>query len=195
MGNEWDRVDYYSVVYFPSLPEEPIGSFRRAHDPTAGLIDPHLTLVFPIPASIGGEALRGHVRRVASETPSFYIRLKGLEKSWDHWLFLLVAEGREKTVALHDSLYGGRLRPHLRSEQPYVPHVGLGLFVEERDAHDLLELRPRTLDRVRFEKARKEAEAMELDYVCRVGGVHIVGVDAGLTRLTLLEGLPLGCPP
>lgn len=184
---------YFIVdVDLSSLPEEPIGSFRRAYDPTVALIGPHLTLVYPVPISIGGDTFREHVRGVVSRTPSFDIRLKGLEKSWDHWLFLLVAEGREEVVALHDALYTGILRPHLWTERPYVPHVGLGLFVEERDAHDLLQLRPRALDRARFDEALREAEAMDLDYPCRVDEVRISRLDEGLSHITSLEEFPLG---
>lgn len=168
-GVSADRIDHYVVVHLLRLPEEPIGSFRRAHDPTADLIGPHVTLVFPVPVVIGGDAIREHVRDVVSRTPSFDIRLRGLEEWWDHWLFLHVADGREEVVALHDALYSGVLRPYLRTDLPYVPHVGLGLFAEERDAHDLLEVRPRTLDRV-----------------------HILGLDEDLTRIVPVEEIPLG---
>lgn len=193
MARASDRIDYFVVSNaLPWLPEEPIGSFRRAYDPTVDLVGPHLTLVFPVPASIGRDAFREHIRDVVSRTPPFDIRLKGLEKSWDHWLFLLVAEGRDDVVALHDSLYTGILRPHLWTERPYVPHVGLGLFVEERDADELLELRPRRFDRARFDGALHEAEAMALDYVGPVDIVHISGLDEDLTHITRLEELPLG---
>ena len=187
------RLDYYAVVVdLPSLPEEPIAAFRRAHDPTVDLIQPHLTLVFPVPASIGRDAFSDHVRGVVSETPRFDIRLRGLETSWDHWLFLLVTEGREEVVALHDALYTGILRPYLRTDLPYVPHVGLGRFVQGSDARGLLDLRPRSLDAARFEEALHEAEAMNLDHRCRVGAVHVSGLDEELTHVTPLEEIPLG---
>jgi len=193
MAGASGRIDYFAVGNsLPWLPEEPIASFRRAHDPTVDLVGPHLTLVFPVPASIGRDVFREHVRDVVARTRPFDIRLRGLEKSWDHWLFLLVAEGRDELIALHDALYTGILRPHLWTEQPYVPHVGLGLFVDERDADHLLEVRPRRLDRVRFEEALREAEALELDYVGPVDGVHISGLDEGLSHITRLEELPLG---
>jgi len=192
MAGPWDEVANYCVVVFPSLPEEPIASFRRLHDPTVDLVAPHLTLVFPVPAKIGGPAFSGHIRRVTSETRPFDIHLTGLEKSWDHWLFLLVSEGREEAIALHDALYGGILAPHLREDLPYEPHVGLGFFAEHEDAHDLLEVRSRRWDRARFESALREAEAMELDYAVRVEEVVVVGLDEEATRLTMLERLPLG---
>jgi 2'-5' RNA ligase len=187
-----DRVDHLAVVHLLALPAEPIGGFRRAHDPTVDLIGPHLTLVFPVPATIDGGAFRTHLRDVVSRTPPFDIRLNGLERWWDGWLFLLVADGRDEVVALHHALHTGILRPYLRTEHPYVPHVGLGLFVQERDSHDLLEIRPRVLDRPRLEEAMREAEALRLDERCRLDRVHILGLDDALTRASPLEELRLG---
>ena len=192
MTGTTDRVDRLAVVAFlPWLPPEPIASFRAKHDPTARIIDPHVTLVFPVPISIDADLFEEHVRRVVSATPSFDIRLSGLEKAWDHWLFLLVAEGRDEVVELHDALYTGILRPHLWSERPYVPHVGLGLFVVEGDRHDLLEPRPRVLDEVRFDAALREAEAFDVDRAGAIERVHIVGLDARLTEVLPLEEIRL----
>jgi hypothetical protein len=73
-----------------------------------------------------------------------------------------------------------------------VPHVGLGLFVKEGDADDLLKLRPRRLDRVRFDTALRQAEAMELDYEVLIDAVQISGLDEDLTHITRLEELLLG---
>jgi len=186
------RIDYYvAAIDLRWLPEEPIASFRRRYDPTVDLLGPHLTLVFPVPISLGYDAVREHVGDVLARTPAFDIRLHGLEESWDHWLFLVVAEGRERVIALHDDLYAGILSPYLWTEQPYLPHVGLGLFADERDTGDLLELRPRRLDRERFDRALREAEALELDYAGRIDSVWISGLDEELTHVTGLEELPL----
>ena len=193
MAGALDRIDFFAVANSLSwLPAEPIGSFRRAHYPTQHLLEPHLTLVFPVTAAIGRDTFRDHVRGVASRTPAFEIRLKGLGKTWDHWLFLAVAEGLDKVIELHDALYTGILLPHRWTEQPYVPHVGLGHFAEEHDTRDPLELRPRAFDRARFDEARQEAEALQLDYTGRFDGVHIFGLDGDLTHVTQLEEIPLG---
>ena len=175
----------------PWLPAEPIGAFRRAYDPTAGLVGPHVTLVFPVPGSIGRDAFIEHVRGVVSQTPAFDIRLRGLEKSWDHWLSLRVVEGRDRVIALHDALYTGIIRPYLLTERPYLPHVGLGSFVAERDTHDLLALRPRAFDRARFDEALREAEELKLDYAGRFDAVHVSGLDEEFTHVTPLEEIPL----
>jgi 2'-5' RNA ligase len=188
-----ERIDFFAVANsLPWLPTEPIGSFRRAHYPTAHLLEPHLTVVFPVPAAIGNDAFREHVRGVVSRTPRFDIRLRGLDKSWDHWLFLAVEEGRDEVVALHDALYADILLPYLWTEQPYVPHVGLGHFAEEQDTLDPLELRPRAFDSAGFDEARQEAEALQLDYTGRFDSVHIFGLDEGLTHVTPLDEIPLG---
>lgn len=188
-----DRIDYLAVANSLAwLPAEPIGSFRKAHYPTAHLLEPHLTLVFPVPAAIGMDAFRGHVRDVASRTQPFDIRLAGLGKSWDHWLFLSVAEGRDEVIALHDVLYTGILLPHLWTEEPYIPHVGLGHFAEERDTRDPLTLRPRAFDRARFDEARREAEALKLDHAGRIDTVAIFGLDEDLTHVSRLEEIALG---
>lgn len=190
------RVDYVAVANsLPWLPAEPIGSFRRTHDPTGFLLAPHLTVIFPVPAAVGLGPFLEHVTGVVSRTPAFDIRLKGLGTSWDHWLFLGVAQGREEVIALHDALYTGILRPYLWTEQPYVPHVGLGHFAVERDAHDPLVLRPRALDRARFEAAQREAEAMALDHAGPFESVNVFGLDGGLTHVTSLEVIPLARRP
>jgi 2'-5' RNA ligase len=192
MTGALDRIDLFAVANsLPWLPAEPIGSFRRAYYPTAHLVKPHLTLVFPVPAAIGRDAFRDHVREVVSRTRAFDIRLRGLDKSWDHWLFLAVAQGLDKVIALHDALYTGILLPYLWTQQPYVPHVGLGHFAEEQDTHDPLNFRPRAFDRARFNEARQEAEALPLDYAGRFDSVHIFGLDEDLTHVTELEEIPL----
>jgi 2'-5' RNA ligase len=193
MTGALDRIDLLAVANtLPWLPAEPIGSFRRTHYPTAHLLEPHLTLVFPVPAAVGADAFRQHVHGVVSQTPAFDIRLRGLDKTWDHWLFLAVAEGLDEIVALHDALYTRVLLPYLWTEQPYVPHVGLGHFAEEHDTHDPLELRPRSFDRARFDEALEEAEALQLDYTGRFDRVHIFGLDEDLTHVTPVEEIPLG---
>jgi 2'-5' RNA ligase len=187
------RIDHFAVANsLPWLPAEPIGSFRRAHYPTAHLIEPHLTVVFPVPAEIGSDAFREHVRGVVSRTPPFDIHLSGLGKSWDHWLYLAVAEGSDEVTALHNALYTDILLPHLWTQEPYVPHVGLGHFAEVQDTRDPLTLRPRAFDRPRFDEARQEAEALQLDYTGHFGSVHIFGLDEDLTHVTPLEEIPLG---
>ena len=181
---------YLAAAAFP--PWLPIASFRRTYDPLVDAIDLHITLVFPIPTpEIESDSFREHVRAVVSRTPSFEIRLNALEKAWDHWLFLVATKGRDQVIELHDELYTGILRPFLWTEQPFSPHVGLGLFVKAGDDQDLHEARPRTLDRDRFERGLREAHALDLDYTGPFESVHIIELDEGLTYVTRLEEVRL----
>lgn len=184
--------DYLGVAAFPPwLPEEPIASFRRTYDPTADLVDQRITLVSPIPTSqIDRDSFREHVRSVVSRTASFDIRLNALWESWDHWLFLVVTEGRDQVIEFQDELYTGILRPFLWTEQPSLPHVRLGLFVERGDDRDLHIARPRTSDRVRFQRALREAQGLRLDFSGPFETVHIFEVDEDL-NMTRLEELRL----
>lgn len=187
------KADYLGVATFPPwLPEEPIASFRRTYDPTANVVDPHITLVFPIPTSeIDRDPFREHVRTVVSRTASFDIRLNAFEKSWDHWLFLVVTEGRDQVIELHDELYTGMLSPFLWTEQPFLPHVGLGLFVERGDDQDLHLARPRALDRARYQQGLREAQALDFDFTGPLERVRIFEIDEDLTYVTRLEEVRL----
>lgn len=44
---------YYGLVYFPVLNSASARRFRRRYDPCQVLIEAHLPLIFPVPASIG----------------------------------------------------------------------------------------------------------------------------------------------
>lgn len=181
--------NYYSVVYFPGLNDERIDLFRRDHDPYHNLIEEHLTLVFPVPDEIGFDAIMKHLREVLSHWAPFELRLFGLEKSWDHWLFLLVDEGNDRIKRLHDDLYGGMLGEFLRTDLEYVPHVALGLFA----GRDYDPLNPRSVeyDRVRFNEALARAQILDLDYRRKIDTLTLIEVDGSLSSMRKLERLPL----
>jgi 2'-5' RNA ligase len=129
---------HHAVVAFPRLQAQDaawIESVRRTNDPQHRLIAAHITLVFPLVMPEG--ALDGHVRRCAAERSPFSITL---DRAVVHrnagapnpHVFLLPAHGAEEIARLHDDLYGGALRAHLREDIPYVPHVTVGACPEER---------------------------------------------------------------
>jgi 2'-5' RNA ligase len=183
---------YLAVLgVLPWLPTEPIRSFRAAYDPTANVVQPHITLVFPVPVSFGRDRLAAHARHVMSSHHAFDIRLMGLQKAWDHWLFLLVQEGREELISIHDELYTGMLEEFLWTEHPFVPHVSLGLFAEHTDTEDALNPFARSLDSARYEAAVQEANSLNLDFSGRFDTVRVVEIDDKVTRVTLLEEIGL----
>lgn len=75
----------YALVHYPDIDTVPIGQFRKEYDPEAGSIEPHITIVFPLPDSAGEQALVLHIERVLSGCCSFPIRLKGLMQSANNY--------------------------------------------------------------------------------------------------------------
>jgi 2'-5' RNA ligase len=171
----------YSVIYYTGLDHAGLQNLRKEHDPYAHLANDHITLVFPVPDEIGLDSLVSHVRRIAGNRKSFDVRITGLEKSWDHWLFLKIAEGNEKIIELHDDLYTGPLAGYLRKDIPYVPHIGIGLFVTED--YDPLHPRMVPCDEARYDIARAEADRLGMDWRRTVDGVTVVGINEELTHL------------
>jgi 2'-5' RNA ligase len=99
-----------------------IDSIRRAYDPLASKICPHITLVFPFESSLGDEELAAHAMEAISSVGGFRITLGRPQVSGDY-IWLPVMQGRDKVGALHDALYRGTLSLHLDSKRSYDPHV------------------------------------------------------------------------
>lgn len=180
---EMSEPTHLVVLFSPELPEEPIASFRREHDPYAWM-NPHMTLVFLVPGYMGRETLVGHVRDVASTVLPFSIRLNRLTRSFDQWLFLTLSDGFAEMVDLHDRLYTGVLAPFLRSDIEYIPHLGLGFFGRPNAEYDPLEPEQVPLDRPRYERALQEAYRLRLDYRCEVASIGVISLDTQLRGIT-----------
>lgn len=158
----------YALVHYPAVDTQQINELRHKYDPQAELIAPHLTLVFPLPASIGEASLVAHVGNVLCGWRQFPIRLQGLEQSWDNCLFLLLQEGKAEVIRLHDELYMGLLAPYLRKDLPYVPHVTLGSFADESEL---------------CSQALREAERSLLHYQCMIDRLHLLKLNADRSRI------------
>jgi hypothetical protein len=180
----------YSVVFYTKVDHRGFQNLRRKHDPYAGLIEDHISLVFPIPEEVGIDTFLDHVRNVAAPLAAFDIHICGIEKSWDHWLLLGITEGYSKIIQLHDDLYTGPLEPYLREDLPYKPHIGIGLFVS--DDYDPLNPREVGCDIPRYESVRAEAEKLGLDWWRRFDNVTIVRMNPELTLLENVERIELG---
>ena len=71
---------YYCLVYYPQFDPELralIDEIRRKHDPTAQRSKPHITVLFPVPDSVGEPQLVSHIQSVLSDWSPFEIRLGG----------------------------------------------------------------------------------------------------------------------
>ncbi len=120
-------MQYLAAVYFPGVSLEEINAFRQKYDPSWNIINPHITLVFPV-SDIAENQLLKHIEIITKEIKCFPIKLSGLIKSFDDYLFLQVKEGDEEIINLHNKLYSGILTPYVRTDIPFVPHITLGYF-------------------------------------------------------------------
>lgn len=164
-----------AVGFHPQSESDAIRAVRAKYDPTAEVVPPHLGVVFPTPETVGRENLETHLGTVLAGWQPFTIRLGGLAKSNDHWLFLLLEQGETKMKALYRALYTGLLESHRRDDIDFVPHLGLGLFVTRLASYDWKRPEGSDFDETRYQAARSEAEALQ----CRpesVDVVHLVGI-------------------
>jgi len=158
---------YYELLYYPRFDRktgEDIEAFRRKYDPFADSWKPHIPFIFPVPCNeIEEEKLTEHVETVLRNWKPFPIQIGGFTKSWDHWLFLLLKEGNEEAIALHDELYTGILSPYLRRDIEYIPHIGIGLFVRKDAGYNALDPKEVDFDAKLYSQALKEAESLKID--------------------------------
>ena len=116
-----------AIVIFPEFERiERIIELRRAYDPLAFAVPPHLTLVFPFESDLAMVALATHVAAAVEGIAPFAIELHGVTGDGDEYLFLNVKRGNDSVIALHDRLYTGPLAPFLSSRHTYVPHLTVG---------------------------------------------------------------------
>ena len=121
-----------AFVAYPVLAEVDrrwIESIRERHDPQASQIAPHFTLVFPV--TVAAEPVMDEASRFLMEGRPIPFVLRRAEAVADRigegcHLFLVPEEGREEIAALHDQLYEGVLRPYLRDDMPFLPHITVG---------------------------------------------------------------------
>jgi 2'-5' RNA ligase len=133
------------TVCFPELSpraEAFVTEFRQKHDaPRHERIQAHFTLVFGCTA-LGLDEYTSHVAAVArmSKPISFsckYAMLGNDDQSEIAYVFLVPDEGNAEISLLHDRLYTGLLRPHLRLDLPYIPHITIGTTTGREEAKQL----------------------------------------------------------
>ena len=116
----------YAIVAFPALDfADSMEAIRRKHDPLAGLLAAHVTLVFPFSDDLGETSLADHVGRAVEGVASFPIALTDVSTEAGGYLFLNVGAGSARFHYLHARLYAGPLARHCSSAE-YRPHVTVG---------------------------------------------------------------------
>jgi 2'-5' RNA ligase len=158
----------YALVNYPNLDNRRVDQFRKRHDPQVDLIEPHITLMFPVPESIGEDNLVNHIERVLRDRQPFPIHLQGLQKSWDDYLFLMVQEGKADIAGLHSEIYTGVLTDCRKPDLPYVPHLTLGEFAKKANE---------------YPEALEEAKRLDLDYRCVLDKVHLLKINDDMTQI------------
>ena len=114
----------YAVAWFPKFEGiERIEAFRARHDPVAGDIAAHLSLVFPFPTAHSRLQVETHVNRVVSGWPRIHVTFRRVRIHANEFLFLMASRGAASVTALHDKLYTRSLAPHLRRDMAYEPHI------------------------------------------------------------------------
>lgn len=174
----------YALVFRPKIDTFKIDGFRRKYDPHVDLIQPHITLVFPIgDKNIDKMALEKHVKDTLKDEKPFKIHLQGLDKSWDHWLNLILKKGNDEVIALHDKLYTGILTPFFRKDLGYIPHIGIGLFVAENSGYKVTDPTLQVLDENKYKMALQEAESLDFDYWAELDNLELITLDDNATNI------------
>ncbi len=133
----------YTLAY-PTLSRadsDRLEAFRQRHDPHHGIVAAHFTMVFACDA-VDEQTYVEHVDSIsrASLPVSFSCRfaMLGADDEVERgYVFLVPDEGFSGISRLHDTLYGGPLRPHLRLDIPFVPHITLGASADRSVAKRL----------------------------------------------------------
>ncbi len=158
----------YSLVHFPNIDLGQINEFRSKYDPQFQLIQPHITLMFPVSDSVGEETLVDHLRAVLRDRQSFPIHLQGVAKSVDDYLFLLVDEGKDNIADLHARIYMGVLADFRRRDLAYVPHITLGMFANNK---------------TEISQALGEAERLDMNYRCLMDRLELLKINDQRTQI------------
>lgn len=183
----------YALVFRPTIDTSKIDGFRRKYDPHVDLIQPHITLVFPInDKDIDKTLLEKHIKDILKNETTFKIHLHGLDKSWDHWLNLILKEGNDEVISLHDNLYTGILAPFFRKDLDYIPHIGIGLFVAENSGYKVADPTLQVLDENKYKMALREAESLNLDYWVALDNLELITIDDNATKIVDQEQILFG---
>jgi 2'-5' RNA ligase len=186
---------YYALVHFPDIDTTRIEQIRAKYDPTVALIAPHITLLFPLPDTVGEAAFVQQIEQALATWKPFPIHIQGFTKSPDHWLFLTLQEGRAEVIRLNRAVYSGPLARYRRADIEFIPHIGLGLFAKPGERYDPRRPERLGLDAERYTMALREAAALKLDYRCTLDRLHLVKLSDDRTHIERGREFLLGAPP
>ena len=178
---------YYGLVYFPKIQKDRINKLRSKYDPTFELIDPHLTIIYPVPASVGKNRIINHITEVLKDWNSFELNFKPLVKSWDHWLFLSINKGKMEIKKLTMELYSGMLSEFYREDIDFIPHIALGLFIKNKSKYDFQDPEKLIFDEESYQKAYLEAKQMNFDFECMIDNLDLVELTDDFSEIKTIK--------
>jgi 2'-5' RNA ligase len=121
-----------------------IRDFRMKHDQKyVDVVDAHWTMIFPGSCeAITQDDLQTHIRSVAQQNAPInstcrYALVYDDDESDDYYIFLVPDEGFSAISLLHDKLYSDFMRPALRLDIPYVPHIGIATSKDRNHLYNL----------------------------------------------------------
>tara|TARA_Y100000310_G_C20343338_1_gene650860 strand:+ start:203 stop:703 length:501 start_codon:yes stop_codon:yes gene_type:complete len=142
--------------------DEKIEQIRKKYVPNYEKFEPHLTLVYPFEFQ-DQDKLKEHISESLKDFEPFNVSLKGLQKSAKgYYLYLLVDNGKEKIVSLHEKLNGGILNNFRNPDMPkYIAHLSIGVFENEEQR----------------EKAIDEISKMNIKFKMKLNSIQLLTID------------------
>lgn len=185
------KINYYTLSYYPNYKDSKVEDFRKKYDKNHKDWKSHITLIFPVPDNeIDEKELINHIQKVLKKFKSFEVHIKGLIKSWDHWLFIILKEGNDEVLKLHDELYNGPLKKFLRKDIEFIPHIAIGHFSNESN-YNVVNPKKFKLDKERYDLAYKEAEESKFDYIFNFDKFVLEKFDEDFKHVVEVKGFDL----
>jgi len=137
----------YLVVAYPDLSTfdmDWIQEYRQKEDALYyDVIAPHFTLVFPV-FDIEESVFLEEMEQITKELRSFTFTLRSATINKDSFndyfhTFLVPDEGNSNIIKIHDSLYSGLLKEHLRLDIDFIPHMGIGNSLDKKACKNMVD--------------------------------------------------------
>lgn len=123
-----------TIMIFPEIEDfKIIDAIREKYDPLAGLVRPHITIVFPFESPMSNGDIEEILAERLKNIKPFELVLNGTTKSKDqfgNYLFLDVKKGNEEITSMHDVLYRNEFREYDLG-LGYKPHMTVGKLPTE----------------------------------------------------------------
>lgn len=85
-----------------------------------GVIQPHITIVFPFLDDISDDELIKNIRNYFFNRKNFFVKFSGVSYSDDDYIFLNCIEGKSEIIIIHDELYKQYFQEHLSGKNIFL---------------------------------------------------------------------------